>query len=83
MAMDAPLEERDADGVDLTLVRWMMSVTPDERLSVLDSTSAPSRSYCTRMIVADVPGILQAISAGEVDFILVGEPQPSCKVLLY
>ena len=35
--MDAPLEERDADGVDLTLVRWMMSLTPDEGLSVLDS----------------------------------------------
>ena len=35
--MDAPLEERDADGVDLTLVRRMMSLTPDERLSVLDS----------------------------------------------
>ena len=34
------------------------------------------------MKIADVPGILEALSAAEVDFILVGEPQPSCKVLL-
>ena len=35
------------------------------------------------MKIADIPGILEGLSAAEVDFILVGEPQPSCKVLLY
>jgi hypothetical protein len=27
--------ERSADGVDLTLIRWMLSLTPAERLQVL------------------------------------------------
>jgi hypothetical protein len=33
-----PVEEPDAyseDGVDLTLIRWMLSLTPAERLGVL------------------------------------------------
>jgi hypothetical protein len=25
-----------ADGVDLTLIRWMLSLTPDQRLDLLD-----------------------------------------------
>jgi len=35
---DAPPETEPAyaeDGVDLTLIRWMLSLTPDERLRVL------------------------------------------------
>jgi hypothetical protein len=32
-AGDAPVY--DADGVDRSLVRWMLSLTPDERLEVL------------------------------------------------
>lgn len=35
--MEQPLPERDADGVDLTLVEWMLSLTPDERLTVLEN----------------------------------------------
>ena len=33
----APVEEREysEDGVDLTLIRWMLSLTPEERLQVL------------------------------------------------
>jgi hypothetical protein len=27
--------EYSADGIDLTLIRWMLSLTPDERLQVL------------------------------------------------
>ena len=27
----------DADGVDVTLIRWMLSLTPRERLEVLSS----------------------------------------------
>jgi hypothetical protein len=30
-----PLPEYSDDGVDLTLVRWMLSLTPAERLQVL------------------------------------------------
>ena len=30
---DAPTHS--ADGVDLTLIRWMLSLTPEERLEVL------------------------------------------------
>lgn len=32
-----PAEEREysEDGVDLTLIRWMLSLTPEERLQVL------------------------------------------------
>lgn len=29
------MEERDENGVDLTLIRWMLSLTPAERLDVL------------------------------------------------
>jgi len=29
------LPERDGNGVDLTLIRWMLSLTPAERLDVL------------------------------------------------
>lgn len=37
MEEDEILEERDANGVDLTLTRWMLSLTPEERLDMLDS----------------------------------------------
>lgn len=29
---DAPLPDYSEDGVDLTLIRWMLSLTPAERL---------------------------------------------------
>lgn len=31
------LPERDENGVDLTLIRWMLSLTPAGRLDVLES----------------------------------------------
>ena len=30
-----PTEEPSEDGVDVSLIRWMMSLTPSERLDVL------------------------------------------------
>lgn len=33
---DAPLPEYSDDGVDLTLIRWMLSLTPLERLQFLE-----------------------------------------------
>jgi hypothetical protein len=36
--VDPPEErERSEDGVDLTLIRWMLSLTPAERLEVLQN----------------------------------------------
>ncbi len=39
---DAPQEEslpaRSPDGVDLTLISWMLSLSPGERLAVLQNT---------------------------------------------
>ena len=35
MPDEDPLPERDANGVDLTLIRWMLSLTPAERLEVV------------------------------------------------
>lgn len=35
MGRPDPLPERDGNGVDLTLIRWMLSLTPAERLDVL------------------------------------------------
>jgi hypothetical protein len=32
----APLPEYSEDGVDLTLIRWMLSLTPAERLHFLE-----------------------------------------------
>lgn len=31
--------ERSEDGVDLTLIRWMLSLTPAQRLQVLQSAA--------------------------------------------
>jgi hypothetical protein len=33
---DAPLPEYSEDGVDVTLIRWMLSLTPRERLQFLE-----------------------------------------------
>ena len=33
----APLPAFSPDGVDLTLIRWMLSLTPAERLAVLQA----------------------------------------------
>ena len=33
----APEPDYDENGVDLTLIRWMLSLTPAERLQVLQS----------------------------------------------
>ena len=35
MPEDDQLPERDENGVDLTLIRWMLSLTPAERLAVV------------------------------------------------
>ena len=32
----APLPDYSSDGVDLTLIRWMLSLTPAERLTSLE-----------------------------------------------
>jgi hypothetical protein len=36
VAAPAPLPDYSEDGVDLTLVRWMLSRTPAERLQLLE-----------------------------------------------
>jgi len=33
--VDVEIHTRTKDGVDLTLIRWMLSLTPKERLQVL------------------------------------------------
>jgi hypothetical protein len=33
---DEPLTDYSPDGVDLTLIRWMLSLTPAERLEFLE-----------------------------------------------
>lgn len=35
-AEPAPLPDYSEDGVDLTLIRWMLSLTPAERLQFLE-----------------------------------------------
>ena len=35
--VDTPLTDYSEDGVDLTLIRWMLSLTPPERLAVLEA----------------------------------------------
>ena len=36
LAEPAPLPDYSEDGVDLTLIRWMLSLTPAERLQFLE-----------------------------------------------
>lgn len=33
---DGKLDDYDGEGIDLTLIRWMLSLTPEERLRFLD-----------------------------------------------
>jgi hypothetical protein len=33
---EAPSPDYSEDGVDLTLIRWMLSLTPEDRLQFLD-----------------------------------------------
>jgi len=35
-AAEAPQPEYSEDGVDLSLIRWMLSLTPSERLAFLE-----------------------------------------------
>ena len=35
--MDVPLPEVDEDGVDVSLIRWMLTLTPEERLETLEN----------------------------------------------
>ena len=35
---DEPLTDYSEDGVDLTLIRWMLSLSPAERLQVLQQS---------------------------------------------
>jgi hypothetical protein len=45
MAPRSPASPRDADdGIDVTLIRWMLSLSTEERLAVLQalSTALPS-----------------------------------------
>lgn len=35
---EKPGVEDRGDGVDITLIRWMLSLTPEERLSALENT---------------------------------------------
>ncbi len=37
MKTSGPLTDYSEDGVDLTLIRWMLSLTPAERLEVLQN----------------------------------------------
>lgn len=48
MSSEAPLPPDPDDGVDVTLIRWMLSLTAEERLAVLqgfvDSVAELSRA---------------------------------------
>ena len=37
--LTVPPTDYSADGVDLTLIRWMLSLTPDERLESLQGSA--------------------------------------------
>jgi hypothetical protein len=41
--MDRPLPHPERDGVDDTLIEWMLSLTPDQRLEILDNLPAGYR----------------------------------------
>ena len=36
--MDAPAPDYSQDGVDLTVIRWFLALTPLERLQILEDT---------------------------------------------
>jgi hypothetical protein len=41
---DAPVPDYSEDGVDLSLIRWMLSLTPAERLQFLDERNEEIRA---------------------------------------
>ena len=38
--MSSPEQEYSDDGVDITLIRWMLSLTPEERLRLAEEWAA-------------------------------------------
>ena len=44
MEFEAPLPDYSEDGVDLSLIRWMLSLSPAERLQYLQETVDEIRS---------------------------------------
>ena len=65
----------DEDGEDLTLIRWMLSLTVDERLQVLEDNAAFAQS------LRDANPALKGKDRSEDDYpiepILLCAPQPS------
>ena len=65
--------DRSDDGVDLTLIRWMLSLTPRERLDVLQDqvdslfTLQYANLSCPRFLE-----ILKVLTRHRVNFIVVG-----------
>jgi hypothetical protein len=41
---EAPVPDYSADGVDLSLIRWMLSLTPAERLQFLEERNEEIRA---------------------------------------
>ena len=57
---EAPAPEYNEDGVDLSLIRWMLSLTPAERLDVLQNHPR------------NTGPLLRELSVGGVEFIAAG-----------
>ena len=52
----APPPERDENGVDLTLIRWMLLLTPAERLDVLQDFANAVLEIRERNGIEELPG---------------------------
>ena len=62
--------ERNADGVDVSLVRWFLTLTPSERLDVLQNYLNSLEEFWRGMI--DFRRILETLCRHEVEFVVVG-----------
>jgi hypothetical protein len=71
-AASAPLPTHSPDGVDLTLIRWMLSLTPAERLEVLQRHVQAVLEIRAQTAQADFLAILRTLREHGVDFIVVG-----------
>jgi len=68
----APEAEYDSSGVDVTLIRWMLSMTPAERLETLQSFVDSVWQFMGDGMKSEFASTLRVLAEHGVEFLIVG-----------
>jgi hypothetical protein len=69
------------DGVDLTLIRWFLTLTPAERLTALKEHLSALERMRKLTEMTDFQEVLRILLTQSVDFIVVGGSARCCMAL--